>query len=370
VAFYLPEEHARIVADTRVDLDATAREVLGLSFEELGIRLADELRLPRKLSDSMVRVPGAEGHRALSPSEQLGCVATLANDITDALSTKDDIRRQRATVQRLMAAYAAQFTITGTVDDLIVKSIAALRASSNAFKLDLRPSSFMTRVGSWGADVLVSSGAGGGMAAEASSAGSLLPDPGDLDAGGLADELPETILTKGLHEITSLLIGPYALDDVLKVTLETIYRALGVAQTRVFLLLKDPTGTAARFRFGFGQASSSMKPWFEVPIKGADDLFSLALTQRRDIVIKDATAPEVVRTLPDWFTSRGVPDRYIVLLPLVVGDRSLGLIYVDGEKSRAQALTPAIINYLKVLRGQAVLAIRHKANAAPPKRPG
>jgi hypothetical protein len=60
-----------------------------------------------------------------------------------------------------------------------------------------------------------------------------------------------------------------------------------------------------------------------------------------------------------------VPDRYIVLLPLVVDQRSVGLFYVDGDKSGLAALTPAVVNYLKVLRGQAVLAIRQKAS-----RPG
>jgi hypothetical protein len=111
-----------------------------------------------------------------------------------------------------------------------------------------------------------------------------------------------------------------------------------------------------------------MKPWFEVPIRGAEDLISLSLTHQKDIVVKDATASEVVRALPDWFVARGVPDRFMVLLPLVVDQRSVGLFYLDGEKSGVRALTPAVINYLKVLRGQAVLAIRQKANRPATRR--
>ena len=49
------------------------------------------------------------------------------------------------------------------------------------------------------------------------------------------------MLTRGLHEITSLLVTEFTLDDVLRVILETIYRALGVGRTRAFFLLKDPT---------------------------------------------------------------------------------------------------------------------------------
>jgi peptide subunit release factor 1 (eRF1) len=58
----------------------------------------------------------------------------------------------------------------------------------------------------------------------------------------------------------------------------------------------------------------------------------------------------------------------MVLLPLVMDQKSLGLIYVDGEKASLAALTPAVLNYLKVLRGQAVLAIRQKAGRAPDRR--
>jgi hypothetical protein len=218
-------------------------------------------------------------------------------------------------------------------------------------------------------EAFMSPGASAAGLADASSSGALVSEPAaDDGAGGPAGELPETILTKGLHEITSLLAGEYTLDDVLKVALETIYRALGVGRTRVFFLLKDPAQPVARFRFGFGQTASDLKPWFEVPIRGAEDLISLAVTHQKDVVIRDATASEVVRALPDWFTARGVSDRYIVLLPLVVDQRAVGLFYVDGEREGLAALTPAVINYLKVLRGQAVLAIRQKVTRTPGRR--
>jgi hypothetical protein len=63
--------------------------------------------------------------------------------------------------------------------------------------------------------------------------------------------------------------------------METIYRALGVGKTRVFFLLKDPSTSVAWFRFGFGQSAGEMKPWFEIPIRGAEDLFSLSFTHQK-----------------------------------------------------------------------------------------
>jgi hypothetical protein len=46
----------------------------------------------------------------------------------------------------------------------------------------------------------------------------------------------------------------------------------------------------------------------------------------------------------------------------------VGLFYVDGDAENAQLLTPPVLNYLKVLRGQAVLAIRQTALRSQARR--
>ena len=143
--------------------------------------------------------------------------------------------------------------------------------------------------------------------------------------------------------------------------LETIYRALGVGRTRAFFLLKDPAAAMARFRFGLGQSAADMRAWAEIPLSGVDDLFTLAMRQHKDVVIKNISAPEVHALLPEWYRQRISEGRFVVLLPLVVDQKALGLFYVDGDSSGARLLTPALVNYLKVLRGQAVVAIRQKS---------
>jgi eukaryotic-like serine/threonine-protein kinase len=367
VAFYLPQDYEAIQTAEGTE-DQRARAVLGLTFQEFGVRVADELSLPQKVTESMMRVTGAEAAGAGTAGGRLASLATMANDITDILAQTADPAKKRAGIDRLVSSYSRAISLPGKVDDLIAKSLKELRESSATFKLDLPGSRFLSGVGEWRVTSLVATGADGPGLADASSAGALVSDVSGADTGEAAGELPETILTKGLHEITSLLIGEFTLDDVLKVALETIYRALGVGRTRVFFLLKDPNNPVARFRFGFGQVASQMKPWFEVPIRGAEDLISLAFTQQKDIVVRDAAVPDVVRALPTWFTAYGVPDRYMVLLPLVVDQRAVGLFFVDGDKSGLAGLTPAVVNYLKVLRGQAVLAIRQKASQPSPRR--
>jgi eukaryotic-like serine/threonine-protein kinase len=365
VAFYLPEEFATIETRAQTtDRTASVRAVLGASFEDVGVAVAHELNLPDKLSRTMEHMPGDSLPRSLGEAQKLASVATLANAITDVLASSDATRNRRAEIEKLVASYGACFKLPGKVDELISRSIKQLKDSSATFKLQLKGSRFLAGLGDYPAASLVAA-AGTGWVAESSSPGALAVDP---DADAAAGELPETILTKGLHEITSLLVGEYALDDVLRVALETIYRALGPGRCRVFFLLKDPSAPLARFRFGFGQTTSEMKSWFEVPIRGGEDLFSLSMTSQKDIVVRDLAAVDVVAALPDWYPRKGVADGFLLLLPLVVDQRVVGVFYVDGDKSLLPLLTPSVTNYLKVLRGQAVLAIKQKAGARPARR--
>jgi hypothetical protein len=301
----------------------------------------------------------------MTDAEKLACLATLANGITDALAAPTEAKEKRATIERLIRSYGSHFApLDGNIDTLIARAVAELKEHARAFNLDLPGSAFVHGLGEWRIDSLVSTAGPDGVAA-ASSPGGLI-DVSDPHLA--ADDVPEAVLTRGLHEITNLLVTEYTLDDVLRVILETIYRALGVGRTRAFFLLKDPSRALARFRFGLGQSTSDMRAWIEVPLSGVDDVFSLVMRQHKDVVIKNVSAPEVSGLLPEWYRQRLAPDRYVVLLPLLVEQKALGFFYIDGDAANARLLTPALLNYLKVLRGQAVVAIRQKSARPAPRR--
>jgi HD-like signal output (HDOD) protein len=363
VALYLPTEMAAIKANRGKDPDAAVHEQLGMSYAAVGIAVAKALNLPSKLATSMSRVSGSQTHESMSEAEKLGAVATLTNGITDILASQISMGDKRASVARLVRSYGRHFSaIDGTIDALISKAVTELKAFSKTFRLDAAGGAFLTGLGEWRMDSLASSDRAVAVASEAAG----LIDVADPDLS--ADELPEVTLTRGLHEITSLLITEYTLDDVLRVILETMYRALGVGRTRTFFLLKDPTIPIVRFRFGFGQSSAEMRPWLEVPIDRGDDIFGLALHRQKDLVIKDSDAAEVGPLLPEWYRPLLPSRRFVVLLPLVVDQKPLGLFYVDGDQSGVNLLTPAVLNYLKVLRGQTAIAIHQKSGQSRKRR--
>ena len=314
----------------------------------------------------MHRVLGPQAHPAMVDDERLACLATLSNGITDALATHGSPKMKKHAIDKLVTSYGTLFA--GLEGDMVAALIASaeaeLREHAKAFRLDLDGSAFATGLSELRSDSLAVADAS--HSAMVSAAGGLV----DLSAEDLpAEDVPEVVLTQGLHEITNLLVTEFTLDDVLRVILETIYRALGVGHTRAFFFLKDASQPKARFRFGMGQSPADMRVFMEVPLKGTQGLFALALAQERDLVIKDLAAPDLQPLLPDWYRSATQERRYAVLLPLVVNQKAVGLFYVDGDEAGARLLTPTVLNNLKVLRSQAVLAIHQSTlKAAARKR--
>jgi len=364
VALYLPQEREAIKSATGRDAEEAIHRELGMSYAAIGVAVASALNLPNRLAKSMTRIPGAQAHESMTDEEKLGSLATLANGITDALAAPASAGDKRTLIRRLLRSYGRHFSaVDVSIDSLIGKAVTDLRKYSRTFQLDLPGSAFVAGLGEWRIDTLVASDKKG-VAAASASAGLIDTADSDLDA----DELPEATLTRGLHEITSLLVTEFTLDDVLRVILETMYRALGVGRTRAFFLLKDPTAATVHFRFGLGQSAGEMRAWMEVPLDHGDDIFSLVVRAQKDLVVRDSSAPEMAPLLPEWYRRQVTTPRYIVLLPLVVDNKSLGLFYMDGDASSAGVLTSPVLNYLKVLRGQAVVAIHQKNLQAAARR--
>jgi HD-like signal output (HDOD) protein len=355
VALYLPAEAKAIHSEGAQHQDFAVLKVLGMSYSSIGVSVARALNLPERLLQSLNRVTGAQSHASMTDEERLGALATLSNGVADALASAASPKMKKQAIDRLVKSYGAQFGAldSKTMDALIAGAETELHEHSKTFKLPLEGSAFASGLSEFKADAIVSASVA--KISSVSAAGGLV-DVGTADLP--TEEMPpEAILTQGLHEVTSLLVTEFTLDDVLRVILETIYRALGVGHTRAFFLLKDAALPKARFRFGMGQSAADMRTWMEVPLKGTQDLFVLALNQARDLVIKELRATELDPLIPDWYRPTTLERRCAVLLPLVVNQRSVGLFYVDGDEGVAGLLTPTVINNLKVLRSQAVLAI-------------
>jgi hypothetical protein len=190
----------------------------------------------------------------------------------------------------------------------------------------------------------------------------LLP-PGD-DAPTLVLQRPGQVaetLAAGIQDITNHMVADnFKLNEVLRMILETMFRALGFR--RVVFCLRDPKSGCLTGRFGLGEAVEAVAPLFRVGLKPAagqplPDLFTAVCLKGADTLIADATAANIAGRLPAWYRE-GVNAPAFLLLPLMMKNAPFALIYADKAQPGGIALDEKELSLLRTLRNQAVMAFR------------
>jgi hypothetical protein len=168
------------------------------------------------------------------------------------------------------------------------------------------------------------------------------------------------MLAAGIQDITNTMVSDgFKLNEVLRMILETMYRAL--AFRRVVFCLRDPKTNVLTGRFGLGDGAQEIASVFKVPLRvGAGEapgLFTAVCLKGVDTVIADATAASMAARLPPWYRER-VNAPAFLLLPLVTKNAPFALIYADKAKPGAITLDEKELSLVRTLRNQAVMAFR------------
>jgi hypothetical protein len=171
--------------------------------------------------------------------------------------------------------------------------------------------------------------------------------PGEAEA--------QAILNSGIQDITRTLVDDFALSDILRIILETMYRGIGFQ--RVLLCIRDPGKNAMVAKFGFGAGIEDILRHFRFQLGASRDIFDVALSRGADILISDVSDPKIRAHIPDWFIRHIAAETFIVF-PLVIKNVPVGLIYADKAIAGELVVPENILSTLRALRNQAVLAIK------------
>lgn len=373
--FYFPEEALQIRRLVRPaqqgpadaappSEDAAARRVLGISFEELGIGVARSWGLPDSLQKSMRKPQGdAPAKPAERGPERMRWLGAAANEIADAM-LEGDVEAARSRVAGVVKRYgrAAEF---GEKDVLAAQDAARAKLASlaQAMGVKVAPNSPAKRLL---ADPPRPANADHDSLASHQLQATL---PAPLDVGddartlvlGPPAEQAAAMLAAGIQDITNHMVADnFKLNEVLRMILETMYRALGFR--RVVFCLRDPKTETLTGRFGLGDGADRVSAAFKVPLRVAPgtsaDLFTAVCLKGADTLIADASAAASIHArLPAWFRS-GVNAPAFLLLPLMMKNAPFALIYADKAQAGAIALDEKALSLLRTLRNQAVMAFR------------
>lgn len=374
--FYLHDE-AQAVERLRearaLDEERASAEVLGLSYEELGIGVAREWKFPDVIIDSMRHIKESLRNRQAFDQDPLRALAALSNDLCGVVANVSEADRP-AELRNVAAKYPGLNLNDSGLQKLIAES--TIEVAKESMQIGIGFAGEKSRF----------------LANAKEAAGQHIPDEEEEGQSTLIGDEPDTmetivlgntlvedgaathqsietarptvdqrrsLLAAGVQDITHTLVGDYELNDVLSIILETMYRAIGF--TRVLLLVRDANTKGLRARFGFGlQADEIVRKGFNVPLEGPRDIFYASISQGADLCIEDINVEKIRSHVPQWFRDL-IQTRGLVLFPILVNHRPVALIYADTDKAEALQFSAEELNLLKTLRNQAVLAIKQKS---------
>jgi len=374
--FYFPEEWAeiqRLVTEEKKDEAVAAQRVLGASFEQLGTGTAEAWGFPKKICYSMKPLPSGPIRKATSSDDGLRLVSTFASEISAAAGMEDGERA--AEFARIGSRYKGALPYDADqIGTLVTDSLSSLSIYASALNLNVSQSGFGrvllglgapskgARKGAAGTPGAAGDQAGGHAGGDAASMDTsdlgVLHDPSEATLVPGATAAPvdaQAELSSGIQDLSNALVEGMPMNEVLRIVLETMYRAIGFR--RVLLCVRDVKANSMSGRFGFGQDAAAVAKRFSFSMQFKPDVFFAALTKNADILITDVDDPKIASRVPEWYRS-AVGARTFIVFPLVVNEKPFGMIYADAETPGQIDISPNVLKLLRTLRNQAVLAIK------------
>jgi serine/threonine protein kinase len=366
VAFYLPEESKeieRLVNLEGRDALTAQHSILGVSFEKIGIEIAQQWNFPKSLTSSLQSWKG-EG-KPVNRVEKRRLVSAFADDAMRALAADDDAGPDLDVLAR---KYAKDLNLSEKkVDKLTQRSVEEFQEVAKVLASDISPEfvRLLTR-SSEGKEPADDTAAiiAQQEKQEGLSETQILNGTGtesharEADQAESASSTPvdaEALLMDGLQEVTGMLVGEHSVSEIFNVVLETMYRAVGFQ--RVVLALLDRKRNCMSGRLGFGDADESFLQGFEFSTAYSVNVFHGALKNAVDVYIADATSEKIAADIPAWYKRISSAGSFL-LFPLVINKRAVGLIYADHADPHGLDIDKKMLNLLKSLRNQIVLAVR------------
>lgn len=359
--FYFPEETEEIrnlMVQKACSETAAAQRVLGISFEELGIGIARSWGFPPLIINSMEKLPPGSVRRPRSPEERLRTLSSYCNDLCQAIASLEPKEREKE-FARIKARYGDTVPLDSkSVHDVIQRSINEITDFARIIRVNLGQTQFgqSIRRYSRGSPVDMENAEGaefGGAVLKCDSAVGLDTDNFPAEGEKAADA--QAMLTAGIQDISNTLVSDFKLNDILRIILETIYRAMGFR--RVLLCIKDARSNAMQGRFGFGPEVNDLARNFRFTLQFTPDIFHAATSKGVDILISDIDDEKIAERIPDWYRKASTAKTF-VLFPLTAKSNPVALIYADKPHAGDIEITEKELQLLRTLRNQALLAIK------------
>ena len=359
--YYFPEESdeiRRIIAQKSCTEDQAALQVLAISFEELGIAIARQWGFPLLIVNTMHKMPSGHVKKGNTQEERLRILASLSNELCSVISQATPDAREKE-MRKLMARFSEAVPLDQKeIHETVQRAVEEISDFARVIHLNLGQTTFGKQMRQFSRS---DNGAGAMGENEAPGAGLAVSDGSFSASFSSQDESGESaldaqaVLTAGIQDISNTLVDGFKLNDILRIILETMYRAMGFR--RVVLCIRDAKAGAMQGKFGFGPDANELAKTFRFPLSFSPDVFHASTSKGVDILISDIDDPKIAARIPDWYR-KAVPARSFVLFPLNLKGNPIALIYADNDAPGSIDIPEKELSLLRTLRNQAILAIK------------
>lgn len=167
------------------------------------------------------------------------------------------------------------------------------------------------------------------------------------------------LLMAGVQDVTEMMAsGRCGTNELIVLVLETLYHALG-CRFAAFCLL-DPQSGQYRARVALGEQHGARRAKFAFSANGGDDVFVLALRNKADVVIADASRGRVRDLVPPWHRALFPDAASFIILPLLVQEKRLGLFYADRTLPAPEGIPAEEAALIRTLKMQVVAALQSR----------
>lgn len=305
----------------------------------------------------------------------------FSNELCACIASHQPKERERNQAMKQVAGrYAAAIQLSDEQLKLLVQqALVELEQTTTGLNVNLKQSPFVRQAQDWSNDQGQAQGHGQNMQTQtvhslqfdavstttdifnaAEAAMEAVSDDAVVDVVGSAERALaasdiQAMLTAGIQDISNSLVDEFSLNDVLRIILETMYRAMGFE--RVLLCLRDAKTHTMVGRFGFGTDTAEVASKVRFQLKEVTDVFSVAALKGVDLLITDVNDPKISDRVPPWHRQHLLAETF-VLFPLLLKEKPVAMIYCDKRKAGEIVISPSELSLLKTLRNQAVLAIK------------
>lgn len=354
--FYFAEETneiRRIVAQKSCSEDVAAMQVLGITFQDMGIAVARQWGIPILISGTMRKLPAGRIKKAVSQEERLRVLSGFSNELCEVIAQATPEARDRE-MQKTMLRFAEAISLEAqVVKESVQRSIVEVAEFARIIHLNLQHTTFGKQMLQF-AHLKDRGGEGASkdplhdaLLAEDTLHDSFLNEAAGVDA--------QAILGAGIQDISNALLDDFKLNDILRMILETMYRGMGFK--RVVLCIRDAKAGCMQGRFGFGFDANEVAKTFRMPLGFTPDVFHVAMSKGVDLMISDINDPNITERIPDWYR-KGAHAKSFVLFPLNIKGNPVALIYADSDQAGGLSIPEKELSLLRTLRNQAILAIK------------